>query len=464
MVRQSKSGVASLALAVFLSGCGTLPEPAPSAPELPSEFVNETAVPGPDEVGNTQADATEAWYEAYEDERLNGLVQKAQQYNLDITVAVANLDVARAQLEAQETVLLPVLDGFLSTRLDLVSGSGDTVGAGGSAGVSGSFDPDISGGNRARTEAVARQLEQAAFDLADVERLIVQSVVLAYIDLRRAEARLALLDETLALQEQTLQIVTARFEVGLSAALDVDRAAADLASSRSQRGLFEASQKQASYSLDVLVGETSGTIQLSGQSAGEVPTYSGEPELGLPANLLRNRPDVRAGEQALLRELSLITAERADLLPRLTLPGTLAATGGDGPDVISASLAPILDIPFLDFGRRQAEVEAQRARARAAQARYVSLVLNAHREVETALTNVASFRSRLDELREAGDRSQSAYNQLEALYREGLASFIDILDAQRTLIQIREQIVETEADLASALALLSSSLGLRVDG
>ncbi|MEL6687491.1 MAG: TolC family protein, partial [Pseudomonadota bacterium] len=429
-------------------------------PIIVEEFLNSESFG--DSLSSAQTPETnDVWFEAYNDPRLNQIVEQAQNNNLDIEVALGSLDIASAQLAAQQTSLLPVLDGFLSSRVDLISTGSDNLSAGLNGGLSGSFDPDIAGANRARIDAFARRLDQAGLDREDVDRLIVLAVVLDYIDLRRAEARLALLDETLALQEQTLRIVTARFNVGLSAALDVDRAAADLASSRSQRGLLEADQKQASYTLDVLLGEQPGTTDFSSLSSAQVPIYSGRPDLGVPANLLRNRPDVKAAEAALLAELGLVRAERADLMPSLTLPGTLTAFGGDGRDSLSSSLTALLDIPWLDFGRRQAEVEEQRARARAAHAQYMALVLNAHREVEIALSNIIAQRARLEELGEAGARSQSAYNQLEALYREGLAEFIDILDSQRTLIQIREQIVETEANLASAMAQLSASLALK---
>ena len=190
-----------------------------------------------------------------------------------------------------------------------------------------------------------------------------------------------------------------------------------------------------------------------------IPAFEGEPELGIPADLLRNRPDIRRAEALLVVETALIGVETADLYPSLRLPGTLSGRAGDGASDIAFSASALLDVPLLDFGRREAEVDAQNATARAALEAYRIALLDAQQEIESALVQVSALKDQRVELERAGERSQAAYDQLDALYREGLAGFIDVLDAQRTLIQIRQQIVETDAALASALATLSAALG-----
>jgi len=168
---------------------------------------------------------------------------------------------------------------------------------------------------------------------------------------------------------------------------------------------------------------------------------------------------VRRAEALLLVEMALIGVEVADLYPSLRLPGTLSARAGSGIDQVSFSFATLFDLPLLDFGRREAEIDAQEARARAALDDYRQTLLEAQQEVATALAEVGALREQRRGLEEARARSQSAYDQLSALYGEGLASFIDVLDAQRTLIQTREQFVETDAALATALSRLSAALG-----
>lgn len=449
----------ALLMAGALSGCASLAvSDAPIAPIAVSPSfennlgTNETAaLPAPEQ------DAR--WYENYNDPTLVEIVDRARANNLSIAAALDTLNVARAQAGISETVLMPSLDAFLNTSLGAISLGGGDISATGSAGLSGIFDPDIAGGNKARRDAALAILTAASLNVQDIERLIIETVVLEYISLQRAGTRLALLDETLDLQRQTLDIVDARFRAGLSPALDVDRAAADLARSTAQRGLFEAARKNAAYRLSILSGEAPSSLAFEKQDAPEIPSFQGIATLGVPADLLRQRPDIRQAEAELLAASELIGAERADLLPSLRLPGTLSASGGDGRDALSLSLSALVDIPIFDFGRRKLEVKAQEARTQAALKRYRAALLDAQGEVESALVRVEALQQRRAALDTAGTRSQSAYDQLDALYREGLAGFIDILDGQRTLIQIREQIVETDADLASALAQLNSALG-----
>lgn len=446
-------------LAGALSGCASLTVSDSTIEPLSVEESFENKLETEATTEPTLSENNAFWYENYNDPILNGIVERARTNNLSVAAALDALEVARAQLGITETVLMPSLDAFVSANLGAISLSGGDVSADGNVGLSGLFDPDIAGGNKARRDAAMASLTAASLSVEDIQRLVVETVVLEYITLRRAGTRLALLDETLELQRQTLDIVDARFRAGLSPALDVDRAAADLARSTGQRGLFEAARKDAAYSLSILTGEPPNYRAFEGQDPPGIPSFSGKPQLGVPADLLRQRPDVRQAEAELIAASKLIGAERADLLPSLRLPGTLSAAGGDGRELVSLSLSALIDMPIFDFGRRKLEVRAQEARARAAVKGYRSALLEAQGEVESALVTLEALEQQRAALEIAGTRSQSAYDQLEALYREGLAGFIDILDGQRTLIQIREQVVETDADLASALAQLNSALG-----
>jgi len=454
----------ALLMAGILSGCASLSvKDVPIAPlSVEAGFENEfeSDLEAGTDAPLTSIPQSALWYENYNDPTLNAIVERARNNNLSITGAIEGLEVARAELGIAESVLMPSLDAFLSTNLGAVSLGGGDVSTDANVGLSGLFDPDIAGGNKARRDAARASLNAASLNVEDIQRLVVETVVLEYITLRRAGTRLALLDETLELQRQTLEVVDARFRAGLSPALDVDWAAADLARSTGQRGLFEAARKNAAYSLSVLSGEPPRSLLFEQDRAAAIPSFSGKVNLGVPTDLLRQRPDIRQAEAELLAASELIGAEKADLLPSLRLPGTLSAVGGDGREAVSLSLSALIDLPIFDFGRRKLEVRAQEARTNLALTRYKAALLEAQGEVESALVTIEALKQRGMALETAGDRSQSAYDQLEALYREGLASFIDILDGQRTLIQIREQIVETDADLASALAQLNSALGL----
>ena len=399
------------------------------------------------------------WYRDFADPQLDRLAERALRDNIDIAIARANLDIARANVRRSRASLFPTLDAFLSTQL-----SGDLTGdvdsrTGATSGLGLGFDADIAGRNTRQLEAARAAREASAFSLADTRRLILEALVLDYIAFQRAGARLALLDENLDLQARTLEIVTARYNAGLSPKLDVDRASADLARSRAQRGLLEADQRQALFRLNILMGDNPASVQMAGDDGGQIPIYRGLPAAGLRNDLLRNRPDVRRAEAVIVADTARIGVEMADLDPSLRLPGTLTGRAGDGADEVTFGVSALLDVPLFDFGARRADVDAQRARAAAAFSEYRLTVLEAQREVEAALAVLAALQDRRAELERAGSSSQSAYDQLDALYREGLAGFIDVLDAQRTLIGIREQLVETDASLASTYAQLNAALG-----
>lgn len=436
---------------VWLSACTVGPEPVAPVLETQATFENALAT--------ADRPVREDWYLAFDDPVLTDLVAAALLNNLELSAALANLDASKANALAAGADLLPTLDAFITAQLGGPLTGGVEADANVLGGLSFGFDPDIAGRNQRLVDAARARVEAATFTVADVRRLVVEAVVIDYIALRRAGARLSLLDETLELQSRTLEIVTARFEAGLSPALDVDRAAADLARSRAQRGLLQADRKQSAYRLSVHTALPPRSVPFDNNTADVIPAFVGDPEIGIPADLLRNRADVRRAEALLIVETALIGVETADLYPSLRLPGTLSGRAGDGSNNASFNISAVLDVPLLDFGQREAEVDAQSADAQAALEAYRLSLLEAQREVESALVEVSALRDQRQEIQLAGERSQAAYDQLDALYREGLAGFIDVLDAQRTLIQIREQIVETDAALASALARLSAALG-----
>ncbi|MEO0466404.1 MAG: TolC family protein [Pseudomonadota bacterium] len=436
---------------LLVTGCTVGPDPVTPDIGVADTFENRPGVPIPP--------IRDDWYTSFEDPVLVELAEAALANNIGLSAARANLAVARANATAASADLLPTLDGFSNTQISGPLSGGVDADTNLSTGLSLDFDPDISGRNKRSLEAATARFDAAALSVADLRRLIVEDLVLEYISLRRAGARLTLLDENLDLQARTLEIVQARFDAGLSPALDVDRAAADFARSRAQRGQLEASRKQAGFALSVLTGEPPRSDQFGDPASDIIPSYGADPEPGIPADLLRNRADVRQAEAILLVETALIGVETADLYPSLRIPGTLTGRTGSGADDLNFSFGALIDVPMLDFGRRQAELEAQEARALAALENYKLTVLDAQQDVEAALTQVDAFRQQRAELQNAGERSQAAYDQLDALYREGLAGFIDVLDAQRTLIQIREQIVDSDAAIASSLARLSAALG-----
>ncbi|MXP25458.1 efflux transporter outer membrane subunit [Altererythrobacter indicus] len=438
---------------LLLGACTTAMPPALGAQDIqaPSDFTAEY---------RPEAGPQELWWQGFNDPQLNSLIARALSENLNISAAEARLRAAEAFLKAERSDLLPSINGSGNITVD-VNDSGDTND---SAAVSlfGQFTPDISGRLGAEVLAATANLAAAEYFVADQRRLIASAVANQYIELRRTDARLTLLDESTQLQQQTLRIVTLRYEAGLSANLDVRRAAADLARTRAQRGLLELARARASHALAVLVGDAPGAIPAASHDTASVPEFQSGPPRGSPADLLRRRADLLVAEAGLMEAAANIGIERADLLPSLTIPGEIVA--GDGRiDKIFAnvvtSIGASLNLPLFDGGRRRAEISAAEAEADARFSEYRQTFLTALSEVENALVGISAYTARNTELRQAIDESDAAFMQSNALYREGLASLFDVLDAQRQLISSRESLIDSEASLASSIVALYAAAG-----
>lgn len=440
------------AVLLGLSACVAGPDYAAPATAEPAAF-SRTLAPGPS--GYSEAD----WWTGFEDPVLTSVVETALDANLDIAQASQRLAAVEALAGAAGSDFLPTIDGGASYRVQ--STGADTSGAA----LSISQVIDTNGRLRRLQERARADLIEAQFSLEDVHRLTAVSAASLYVDLRRARKRLALLDASLALQQRTLDIVVQRAQAGLSADLDVRRATADLARTRAQRGALELQEARAQNGLAVLLARTPGAplallMDEQGQASEELAlAYAQAVPVGRPTDLIRRRPDLRASEARLMAATAEVGIQAADLYPSLRLPGTISADfSNDLSTDLTASLGAVLDIPLFDFGRRQAELTAAQARAAEAALAYQSAVLEALEEVETGLVAIESAQTRLADLQVAVAEGERAYDQLNALYREGLASFIDVLDAQRTLIGNREALVDTQASLAAAIIDLNLAL------
>lgn len=446
--------------ALALPSCAAGPNYVRPAIDLPADYITQ--------VSGEDADAEALWWRGFADPVLNDLIGQAFAANLSLAAAQARFEAAAQGIVSARSDFFPTLDGAVTGQIRGEFDGPDGKNA--QASFGGAFVPDVNGRLRRQLQRARALSASAGFDVIDARRLIAAGVAANYIELKRTRARLDLLDFSLDLQNQTLDIVKARRRAGLAAALDVERAAADLARTRAQRGLLELAQARALYALALLLGTAPNetlAAEPSGKDTPQVPAYQGPTRIGLPADLLRRRPDVLAAEADLMAASAAIGIAQADLFPSLRLPGSITANRGDNGFAFFSGAAALIsasiDVPILDAGRRRAQVRTARANARAALATYELALLSSVQDVETALVSVDAFRDRQTDLAAAVAASEAAFEQLDALYREGLATFIDILDAQRTLIGSRESFVDVEAALATAYVDLYTASGAPTD-
>lgn len=442
----------TLLLVAALPACSTaIPEPPDQYDfRLPDAFAADYRPP---------AGAEENWWEGFGDLRLDALVEQALAANFDIASARERLAASRALLRAEQGDRLPSIDGIGDAGFDITSDSESDVL---SAGITGVFFPDFSGRLSAEIEAAAARTAAAEYVVADRRRIVAAEVARQYFELRRTGERLALLEESTRLQEDTLRVVTLRFEAGLSANLDVRRAAADLAQTRAQRGLLELQRAQSAHALSVLLGEVPGSAPPVPEEATSVPEFASALPIGIPADLLRRRPDILIAEADLLEAAAQVGIERADLRPSLAISGQALIGDGSFGGIVSdflGSLGAALDLPIFDGGRRRAEVDASQYELDARFQEYQQSILQAMAEVENALVAIEAYSDRSADLEEAISESERAFEQSNALYREGLANLFDVLDSQRQLINSRQALIDSEAALAIALVQLYAAVG-----
>lgn len=434
----------------LLGGCATVaPEPVAPPVFAPASYATDLPPSG----------LEQDWWRGFNDPVLDALIERGLAANLDVEAAADRLRAAEALLRAERSDRLPSLDG--AGDAGVVLGSDNDALA--SAGLFGVLDLDLNGRLAAEIRAAAADYAEADYLVADRRRLVAAAIASQYLEYRRSGAQLELVEESTDLQEQTLRIVTLRFEAGLSANLDVRRAAADLAQTRARRGLVAIARANAANALAVLVAEAPGTFAPPpARDETRIPDYAMGPSAGTPADLLRRRTDILAAEARLVRAAAEIGIERADLLPSLTIPGSLALGDGSLGGLFSdflVTLGAAIDLPLFDGGRRRAEIEAAEALADARMAEYRAVFLDALGEVENALVGIEAYRQRNAALVEAIEQSETALSQSNALYREGLASLFDVLDAQRQLIASRQSLIDSEAALSSSFVAFHAAVG-----
>ncbi|NVD45272.1 efflux transporter outer membrane subunit [Qipengyuania atrilutea] len=444
-----KALAGALCAATLLSACATT-EQEVTVPlvEVPPDYATDLPPSGIDR----------DWWLGYGDPVLDALVRQGLAANLDIDAAADRLGAAAALLRAERSDLAPSVDGTAEAGLSVTTDSALTA----TAGLFGLFNPDINGRLAAEVRAAAADYAEAEYFLADQRRIVAAVIANQYIEYRRTGAQLELLEQSTDLQEQTLRIVTLRFEAGLAANLDVRRAAADLAQTRARRGLIAIARNEAENALAVLLAEPPGDFAVPDAGEAEIPDYGFGPPAGVPADLLRRRTDILAAEARLAQAAAEIGIERADLRPSLTIPGTLGIGDGTLGGLFRDFLIGVgaaLDLPLFDGGRRRAEVAAAEFETQARLAEYNAVFLDALGEVENALVAIEAYQQRSDALADAIEESETALSQSNALYREGLASLFDVLDAQRQLIASRQSLIDSDAALAASHAAFHAAIG-----
>jgi NodT family efflux transporter outer membrane factor (OMF) lipoprotein len=462
----------AIILSLLLAGCTVGPDYAEPQMAVPPAYLEAQSA------GEAQLDR---WWQSFGDAELTALIDQALTQNLDIEMATARIREARAQERFAGAGASPQVAAETSVTRQRISenaipippGSGGGGGAGFAlpgetfttwrVGFDASWEIDLFGRNRREREAAAARTGSAIWNRRDAEVSVAAEVASAYFRLRTVQARIANAKDELARQQRFERLVEARSRGGLVTGQDLEQQRSERATAAAEIPALEAEAKAEIHALGILTGQTPDS--LAGQLTASQPLPpSPLVPTGLPSDLLRRRPDIRAAERELAAATADIGIAVADLYPRFSLtaaPAMVSTALGSLLEWGSRSFAvgAALDWPIFDGGRRKANVEVRNARQEQAMIAYRKAVLTGLGDVEDSLGNVAGRRQRLADLEEAFVTATRAEEIARTRYRGGLVTLTDVLQAQARRLALEEQLIETKGALARDTVALVKALG-----
>jgi outer membrane protein, multidrug efflux system len=426
---------------------------------------------------DTRSAPLSKWWTEFNDPLLNALVERAVQSNLDIRLAEARIRESRALRAVTASDLWPGLETSGSYRRSrssenaFVSGEGGDPFLGGNgagdlfrAGFDSSWEVDVFGGVRRSIEAADANVAASIEERRNALVSLLGDVAKNYIDLRGFQRRLAVARSNLQAQQETLDLTKVRFEAGLSSDFEVAQAEGQVNTTAAQIPALESALKGTVHRLDVLLGQQPGALWTEVSNEAPIPALPPQAHVGLPAELLRRRPDIRRAERLLASTTAQVGAATADLYPRFSLIGAFGFQSISASDLISApsrfwSIGPRIFWPVFDAGRIRANIEVRNAQQEQALTLYEKTILVAFEDVENSLVNYAREQVRYRALIDAVAANRRAMQMANELYTRGLVDFLNVLESQRSLYASESELAQSEMVMASNLVALYKALG-----
>jgi NodT family efflux transporter outer membrane factor (OMF) lipoprotein len=406
------------------------------------------------------------WWEVLSDATLTNLIERTRTGNRDLRQAEARLREARAQCGVTKADLFPTLSANASgsrTRSSESTGGG-TTGNHFANSFDASWELDVFGGKRRALEAATATVQASEEELRDVLVSLFAEVALNYVEMRSYQTRLAITEASLKAQTETYEITEWRREAGLTTQLDVNQARQSLETTRAQIPSLRTGLEQAKHQLAILTGQPPGALNTLLAETKPVPVTPAEVAVGVPADTLRQRPDVRRAERKLAAQTAQIGVAEAERYPKLTLAGSIGLEALEYGNLYTASARTAQGLvnaawKLFDGGRIRQQVAVETARQEELLSAYEAAVLTALKDIENALVAYANEQNRRQALAEAVKSGQSAFDLARQQYAAGLVDFQTVLDTQRSLLSVQEQLAISDAEVTSNLIRLYKALG-----
>ncbi|QFY60922.1 efflux transporter outer membrane subunit [Rhizobium grahamii] len=451
---------AALAALSVLAGCVSGPDHVPPEMPLPAKFKE----------GGTKSDgdvAMATWWTAYRDTRLNGLVGQGLNENLSIQQSLERINAAASNVTVAGAGSLPSLvvgadhtvSGSMGERRTSIGATNTTTGT-----ASVSWLLDLFGQYRRSKESAQASLD-AAYSTADVAKLTyIQDLVNSYIDLRYYQERIALSKANLKSRQETYELTKFQLDAGAASRLDVVQAEGLVQSTQAEIPGLETNARVSAHHIATLLGKPAGSMVDELLRGSTQPIFRGGIKSGVPADLIRNRPDIRVAERNLAAATADIGVAISQLYPTITLSGAISPSyvrpvGANG-GLTTWSFGPTLTLPIFDGGRLRANVDIAKSTAKTQYLAWKQTVLEAVEEVENALSAVRRDAQTVESLRAQVKTTQETLDLSTASYKDGASSLLDVLDAQR-------QVSLAQASLAAAVQQMAKdyvSLNIAIGG
>jgi NodT family efflux transporter outer membrane factor (OMF) lipoprotein len=467
LVATSRLGAVTLISLIGLSGCKFVGTDYEAPQVVVPDAWNERLVGAPSGVL-----AVDRWWQSFEDETLNTLVDAAIEQNKSLAIAYERVLQARAARTISNSGLYPSIDGTGGISRERTSENvGVPKAAGGgdtdtfySVGADVTWELDVLGGVRRSIESADASLEATEENYRDFMVLLISEVARSYLNVRTVEERIQLAKQNIENQQGSLKLANDRFDAGLAPKQDITQAQTNLADTQAFLPQLRQQRTTTVNQLSILLGGYAPETERMLGKHQRIPVPPKGTEINTPAEVLRARPDIRAAERQLAAQTARIGVAEADLYPRFALNGNFALLSNESGDVFESGsraygFGPSFRWNLFNMGRVRSQIDIEESKAREALLAYENAVLEAVEEVETSMSGIANERDRLVSLKLGAESAKETVFLVKDNYAKGLVDFQNVLDAERTATRVEDSYAVSQGLIAKAYVVLYSALG-----
>lgn len=451
---------------LLLAGCVVRPTyKTPASPQLAQAKQWNTPLAGGAAAKPADDRTLSRWWATLGDPVLTSLEERAVKGNLDLQKADARIRQARAQRDAIRTERTPTVTANGSATGSRSSAqTGGQLAQGYGASLDASWEPDFFGRIRGSIEAYDADLAATQEDLRTTLVSLTAEVALSYVDVRNYQSQLAITKANLASQQETYNLTVQQYQSGLATMLDAEQARMTVESTRASIPTLEIGLQKAVNNIAVLLGEKPGAVDAELAQPEPLPVVPVEVAVGVPADLLRRRPDIRSAERAVAAQSARVGVSMMDLNPTFTLSGSLGLSSAKildlvTPSALAGSLAGSIAHTVFNREKIRQQIKVQDAVLDQDVVTYQSAVLTAIQDVEDALDAFAREQVRRKSLAAAAAAAENAATMSRNLYVAGLKDFLTVLDSQRSALTLENELAQSDANITADLIRLYKALG-----